>query len=154
MAKQTKRSPERERFLRNILVSICEGGSNYWMQAKKVERVIAPGTDEHLDYLSMEVRSLEEPVQCEAFDTKKWAKLDLDVIARGIRRIAESRKPDSPRNAYGSSGWRSEAACGVRTDIFQTVLQAEAGDYDGADVDSEIADCIAQAGLWGHIVYG
>lgn len=153
MAKQTKRSPERERFLRDILITICEGGSNYWMQARKVERVEAPGTDEHLDYLSMEVRSIEEPVKCEAFDTTKWKRLDLDVLARGITRILGSLGEDAPKNAYGSDSWRQSAACGVRKDIFANVATGNAAN-EGGDIDSEIADCIAQAGLWGHIVYG
>lgn len=158
----TKRSAKRERFLRDIIITACEGGTNYWMQARNIKRerqrlseAVQEATGRgYLDYISMEVRSIIEPQTCEAFDTTKWLPLDVEVVARGIRRILDSRKPDAPRNQYGHKEWRERAACGVRDDIYTGLLLADRSNGDDGDYDADGADCIVQAGLWGHIVYG
>lgn len=154
--------PRRLRMLRYILVTSCEGGSNYWMQARKLKREdkrLPEDYDDlqgrgYLDYISMEVRSVEERAKNAAFDTGAWLPLDADVINLGIKRILDSRKPDAPKNQYGHEEWRQRTACGVRDDIYNGLAACDRSNGDGGDYDADGADCIVQAGLWGHIVYG
>jgi hypothetical protein len=158
----SRRNPERLRLLRDIMITFYEGGGTYWAQARKVERERdalpgrgEPGHDgrERGDYISMDIRSMDEHAEGDGFDTRKWARLDVDVVARGLRLIVASRDKGAPCNAYGSPEWRQRAACGVRDDIWTACCVADRNPEE-SDIDADVADCIVQAGLYGHIIFG
>ena len=167
---KTKRSPERLRLLRDVLVTFYEGGGTYWAQARRVVREEQgklpsrgePGHDgrESLDYISMDIRGNDEQAEGDkgpdgkpVFNTKRWTLLDVETVARGLRLIVSSRDKDAPRNAYGSPEWRAKASCGVRDDIWQACVIADRNPEE-SDIDADAADCIVQAGLYGHIIFG
>jgi hypothetical protein len=163
-ANNSRRNPERLRLLRDIMITFYEGGGTYWAQARNVERENQgaglpqrgePGHDgrEPLDYISMDIRSMDEHAEGDTFDTEKWTRLDVDVVARGLRRIVASRDKGAPCNAYGSPEWRQRVACGVRDDIWHACVVADRNPEE-ADIDADAADCIVQAGLYGHIIFG
>lgn len=126
-----KRSAERTDFLANVLVTAVEGGVGYWSYARRYEW-------EEDDQDNLTSASVELAVIGDADDAREdgrkitWMPVDLDTIARGVRRIL----------AKGFSSVRFES------------ITFGSKENDAGAIDSDDADLIVQVGLFGEAVYG
>ena len=132
-----KRSAERTDFLAGIIITAVEGGINYWAYARKYRWVDSNGklygnALSRLQDASVEVCDVED------FDDGKgqWKKVTLDTIARGIGKIK--------RKEVSLSHGRRKIVIAADRDP----------DKHAGNIDSDIADCVLQAGLFGTIIYG
>lgn len=121
-------TPQQIARYQDVMVTIIEGGSNYWAEFRNIKR--SEGKDWHYESFEMH--------DAGAFDerdlTDKWQTCDVHTIARGI-----------------------EAMLNGKVKVSASIIGAAAllrCDPENADDDAEIADCIVQAGLYGSIVFG
>ena len=118
------RSIARQDFLASVLVTAVEGGINYW--------AIMTGyhwkQDENHNLTSAEVMVLPDE------DGAEWHKVTVGKIARGIQPILSTD-------------------FAVREDILRSIAGANVTN-DAGEIDSEAADVIVQAALFGKLVYG
>lgn len=131
----TKRSPEREQFLANILTTAVEGGINYWAAVSEYRH----------EYCKPPVTIAETSVKVHEFEpeegetdengyAEEGVLVTIDTIAKGIGVLAKS-------TGYHAGYWK-EFWLANRTN-------SEDGDYDAG-----IADSILQAGIFGEVIYG
>ena len=118
-------SKERTDFLAGVVVTAVEGGINYWGDIRKYRW--REDDERNFTEASVEVKVNDTP-------DAEWLTVDMAVIQQGIKAI---RKGDFQVN---------------RVIVSYVVL----GDRnnDAGEIDSDAADCIVQAGLFGAIVYG
>lgn len=130
-----KLSQKRKEFLHGVFTTALEGGVGYWSQASTYRwSVNSDGKTEDLDGFIAVVHELNDD---ESGYKKQGLTVNRAVIQKGIRRILD----------------RAEK-CGVRDDIYANIAAADRSNGDAGDIDSEVADCIVQAGLFGEIIYG
>jgi hypothetical protein len=125
-----KRTPEREQFLKDVLITAVEGGINYWSAVSEYDP----------DNGTVRVHEYHPDTgETENGYAKEGVLVTLDTIAKGIGVIER----DSVRFRFAHVGgywgefWKANRTNG------------ENGDYDAG-----IADCIVQAALFGEVVYG
>ena len=123
-----------ERFLRDIIITACEGGIGYWSQLESYD---GPEIDEGRG-LPLRIRVIEEerPDGCEY---GKWMTLDTRKVAKAIGMLCKGE-------VEGLSANR-------RLNLVRIVL-VEAADPSYADYDADDADNIVQLALLGAVVYG
>tara|TARA_Y100000310_G_scaffold128314_1_gene127491 strand:+ start:657 stop:1040 length:384 start_codon:yes stop_codon:yes gene_type:complete len=125
-----KRSPEREAYLATILTVAVEGGIAYWAEGKNYNWGSENGPFElgMFHYASVQVRDHWGDMG------RNWRRVTVSTIARGIRLLKTGEVK-------------------VSSDITGYIGSAEA-EKDASYIDSDAADCIVQAALFGEIVYG
>lgn len=124
----------REQFLRGVLCTAVEGGTNYWAQVSAIKRegyradakVNEPGFSDW-SYLGYTLHDSE--------DEGKKHVVTVATVKRGLKLLTQDTK------------------VGVRQDIRKAILLANI-DPDNGDIDAEAADVIIQVGIFGEIVYG
>ena len=95
------RSEQRTEFLTDVLITAIEGGVAYWARVLEYQHTEAP-------------RAVLVRTEDLAFDDNRFAwvptdgaeqlVVDLDVVARGVNRIAPKNKKWSPWEGGGSGG--------------------------------------------------
>lgn len=124
----------KDQFLRDVLCTAVEGGSNYWAHFRSVKRFKG-------EYgLEWEVVTVYEVGDSDASHTAKHV-VGLPELREGVRRVIMGDMTDkaSHANCHPSNG--------------ATLLQAVVTD-DAGNVDADLADLVLQAACFGHIVYG
>lgn len=122
-----KRSQERVNFLCGVMCSAVEGGINYWAETRHYEWGSENGRFKlgAIDKPTFEYSSVEVR---DFEDTEgQWHQVTIDTIAKGIRLLTSKQ-----------------------VGVADRILGYIASD----DIDSDAADCIVQAALFGKIVYG
>ena len=119
------RTPGRTDFLALVLVCAVEGGINYWAVHRKYRWHAAE--DGNFTEASVEVSDAEGEG-----DQNDWKAVTLDTIESGIAKVKE---------------------IGIRRDLMEALLMGDR-ESDAGYIDSEVADCIVQAGLFGRVIYG
>lgn len=128
------RNAEREQFLADVIVSAVEGGTNYWAQVSEYHHSgIDPATSKNTYAV------LHELTDDESSYKKEGMRLDVNAIARGIRRIVNRIPLDEH--------------IGVNNTLRATIAAADRLN-DAGEIDADGADVIAQAALLGEIKYG
>lgn len=129
--KTRERSAERKEFLGALLTTAIEGGVNYWAQVVEYKW----DCDEPYAVL----------VDCEEAEEDEPERLlvDLDVIARGINKIA------SGEVGFYNMGYEGDSNTRMLVLNRTNGTDDRLGDYDALD-----ADAVVQAGLFGEIVFG
>ncbi len=125
------RSPERTDFLANVLVTAIEGGVGYWADVRDYY-----WTEDSQDNLSKRLLTGAHAQVSDGLGSMQrgWFEVTPETIARGIQAI---KAPGFQLND------RTRKA----------ILLAEV-ENDAGEIDSEAADCIVQAALFGKIIYG
>jgi len=131
------RSEERTRFLRDVITTALEGGVGYWSVCEHYQWVAEDGTV----YVPVRGEMRREPeaeTYAEIRDTGEPSsdlkRVDVELIEAGLAKI-------------GESGFRLNDQ--QRSGILLADRESDAG-----MIDSDDADAIVQAGLFGEIVYG
>lgn len=119
------RTPERNEFLTDILCCAVEGGTGYWAAASNYRWDCPP------DQAGVTLHELNDDET--AFDGTEH-KVTLDTIETGIQRVIDGHVRLSPTML----GW---------------IVDGNNENYAGM-IDSDCADCIVQAALFGKLVYG
>lgn len=119
------RSPERERFLADIIITAVEGGTGYWASVSAYD---------HPEDSPAETRAILHEEDGERY-SEVPLEVTLDVVALGIARIKQD----------GFS---------IRSELKNDIIVASEKNDDEGLLDAEAADVIVQAGLFGQIVYG
>lgn len=147
----SRRSPERTQFLLDLLTTACEGGIGYWCfildydiwenpGAATVDLV--PKKDPRLKVFDFQQAATLEPDLSEAEwkDLPEEAllpsclyELNIDVMARGLRRAWATGKP---------------------TGYWTQLQRADRTNGRDGDYDSTLADAVAQYGIFGDVRYG
>ena len=114
-------------FLSSIIVTAVEGGIQYWADVK--DYIWDDDDDHNLTHASVTIRSNEGD------DTlSEWTPVMMSTVELGVNRI----KGGELR---------------INHEFRKIVALADIDSHAG-EIDSEIADCIVQAGLFGKLVYG
>jgi hypothetical protein len=121
-------------FLRNVLCTACEGGSNYWAAFKCLETHEGEYGPE---WQRVRVTDVEE------VDTGKH-EVGFTELREGIRRILAGDMTDKASHA--------QIAVHHRAALFQALIAEPGG--DAGMVDGDLADCVMQCAALGRIVYG
>ena len=120
--------PRKAEFLADIVVTAAEGGINYWAHTRNYrfakEDPAVPGSAITSAMVDVLGREGNEPEQ--------WTTVNGATIRKGINTLKELE---------------------FRRDLKMALLYAD-NENDSGEVDSELADCIVQAGLFGKLVYG
>ena len=119
--------PVRINFLASIVATAVEGGIGYWAEIRNYHWAHDGDLTGNLTQAYVEARPQNE-------EEAEWNLVTLPDIERGIAKIKD-----------GST----EIARSVKKDI----LIAD-NENDASEIDSEAADCIVQAALFGTLVYG
>lgn len=120
-------SPDHIARYRDVMVTIIEGGCEYWSDFSNVQ-ISKHDKGGEWNYESFDMRDEY------AKSNDAWHTVDVQTIAKGIALIVDGRVK-------------------VRSDILAACATLRA-DPVNADDDAEIADCIVQAALFEEIVYG
>lgn len=123
--------PTRADFLASVIVTGVESGYHgigYWAECRKYRWEWSDEGKRLLGNASVEIRSTGGETGAE------WRPVTLDTVRKGLAHI---------RNGETN----------VNKRLSGLIMVAER-DSDAGDIDSEAADCIIQAGLFGQIVYG
>lgn len=123
----TQRTPEREQFLKDVLITAVEGGINYWAAVSEYEP--EKGT----------VTVWEDVDDDGTFG--KAHLVTIDTIAHGIQVLTTGE------NA-------GKAFCMGSAEYWKQFLLANRTNSEDGDYDADIADNVLQAGLFDSIVYG
>lgn len=126
--------PVSDQFLRDILCTACEGGSNYWANFRCTERL----GDE---WQRVKVKDVEEG-NLGTFD------ITLTKLTAGIQILLTAKVGDTMPD-----GKLRESHFTVADSIKATVYESLAS-LDAGNIDSNEADCILQYACFGGIVYG
>lgn len=128
-------SRERKEFLHGIFTTALEGGIGYWSQASAYRW--SKAGDGNVDDLEKFVAIVAEwdDEKNDYLHGEKDLTINRAVIQKGLRLIGDR-------------------VVKVRDDIYKNVVAADRSNGEAGDIDSEIADCIVQAGLFGDIIYG
>ena len=122
---------ERIDFLANVIITAVEGGINYWTEYGDYQ--YTENKDGLTTDASVELREYQV-VQGMLNEHRTLHKVTLATIRKGIQKVQE---PDFQINPV----------------LLNFILAADR-DNDGENIDSEAADCIVQAALFGELVYG
>ncbi len=125
-----KRSQERIDFLWGVFVTALEGGIGYWARAYAYN----PGEVEE-----PHAEGFHAMIDVEDRDNGGDFRVDIEVVARGLARIAQ--------------GGTGEHRLLVNEDMTRRVRSALA-ENDGGTLDAWDADAVVQAGLFGEVIYG
>jgi hypothetical protein len=137
---------ERKQFLHDVFVTALEGGIGYWSKVSDYHWTNADAEADNsttLDSADLDgfyavihdfVAAESDPKATQDYSTWPQHRITRAVIQRGIGKVADK-------------DFR------VRDDIRKNILAGSAMNGAG-DIDSECADVIVQAGLFGEIVYG
>lgn len=119
-------------FLRNVLATACEGGSNYWAFFKSLKSF--PG---QYGREWQQVRVTDS----EGYAEQKDYVIDLPELREGLRRMIsrDFTSKESHAIPYAQSAG----------EVLIAVLENDAG-----QIDANLADLILQCACFGHIVYG
>ncbi|MNK49868.1 hypothetical protein D3C87_687330 [compost metagenome] len=123
-----------DQFLRDVLTTACEGGSNYWAGVKCLDTVEGPYGREWA-----RVRVWD----CEDDDSDRF-EVGYDELRDGIRRILAGDMTDKASHAQVANHYRAA--------LFLALVSEPGG--DSGNVDGDLADCILQCAAMGCIVYG
>lgn len=147
-------------WLESILVTAYEGGIGYWARGLNHKR-----TEDAYEWIAIYIEDEVEvdenfvptdnggwvnPYGPDTFVNDEWIErgnqpevvtlLDAEVVRLGVERILS-----------GEVGINSTLAAAILEDLKYSLEN----DGDGSgDIDSDAADCIIQAGLFGELVYG
>jgi hypothetical protein len=125
----------RHTFLADILVNAVEGGINYWAETKNYHwsKRDEDGeiSSEYADDVYVDIR--EKDYATEKEETP-WFRVKAESLERGIEKIKDPNFQINPQ-------------------IAKQVLYSDHFS-DAGDIDTEIADVIVQATMFGEIVYG
>jgi hypothetical protein len=127
-------SPERERFLSDIITAAVEGGIGYWSECAQYQWDDDDGV--HV-VVGTRVKTVGTTALIHAEDktgVKRGFWITPDVIQKGIEEIEREIHL-------------------TRSDLRETILAASR-ENEAGDVDADCADVIVQAGLFGELVYG
>lgn len=129
------RTTEREQFLADIITTAIEGGTGYWATVYRYKWDDLPPAEVHAWIVDNEtVGTQPAPPAYEAWLSEHARVINVELIARGISRIASGRVP-------------------VALSLQQAIVVGNR-DVDAGMIDADCADVIVQAGLFGEIVYG
>ena|SRR3990167_3887069 len=117
-----------EQFLKDVLVTICEGGLCSWAHCERVWDQTGEGLDR--SYTKARIR-YDHQDQPEGSRTESFT-MTLDAVAQGFRNLLA---PDFK--------------IGDRIPIIAAIMEDDAG-----QIDANAADCIAQAVIFGELIYG
>lgn len=136
------RSAERIQFLTDVFTTALEGGVNYWASVREYRHTESPRAvlvrledlvfDEHL-FAWVPTEGAEKLV------------VDLDVIARGVNRIAATGED---QKEYLREEDRLLVAAASRENDMGPA------DMRHGDIDAAIAELILQVALFDEVVYG
>ena len=122
-----------DQFLRDVLCTACEGGSNYWAHFKSLETFAGQFGKE---WQKVRVTEYED-------GEKKHAQhvIGLEEMREGVRRMIarDFTKTESHAIPYSKSAG----------EVLIAVVEDDAG-----NIDADLADLILQCACLGHIVYG
>lgn len=146
------RSTEREQFLADVIIGAVEGGTGYWaavvaygwegLPAADVHAVLVPDDDEtDAKVDALRVKLGRKPSPTEAVEAGFAYRVDIDTIAKGLGFVK-----DLPSIQPGMRA-------GIGSELRRTILDASR-ENDAGEIDSNAADVIVQAALFGEIVYG
>lgn len=121
-------------FLRDVLCTAVEGGSNYWMHASATKRV---KVGEYIEYEQVKVY---ETGDGDGDETAPRI-IGLAQMAEGVRRMIARDFTSDKSHAMPYSKSAGEVLIAVVND-------------DAGNVDADLADLILQCACFGHIVYG
>jgi hypothetical protein len=130
--RNTPRTEARKEFLHGVFVTALEGGIGYWSNCERYRWW--KGDEATLENADLDNFHAVIHIPDEDDADKATRVVNIDTIARGINAIV---KGDVRLNQQ----IRNWITCDNR-------------DNDGGNIDSDAADCIVQAGLFGEVVYG
>ena len=122
----TTRTVERTDFLANVLVTAIESGIGYWAEVKDYK------WSENGDHNMVDARAKVRGDSKSGAERDFWHDVTLDTIEEGI---AVLKQMDWNRS-------------------HKAFLLLADNENEAGDIDSEIADCIVQAALYGVLKYG
>lgn len=120
-------------FLRDVLCTAVEGGSNYWATFQTLETFAGKHCPE---YQKVRIHETED-VDGEATPIT----VDLAFLAEGVRRMVARDFTSDKSHAMPYSKSAGEVLIAVVND-------------DAGNVDADLADLILQCACFGHIIYG
>ena len=131
------RTAEREQFLADIITTAVEGGTGYWasvsqyrwdgLPARDVFAVLHEEGDDFSDELAPPLR------------------LDINAVAKGIGKITRGEVE------VGEFGSEYNRPLG---DYARKLIAEASRENDAGNIDSDMADIIAQVALLGIVRYG
>jgi hypothetical protein len=121
----TKRSDTRATFLADVIIAAVEGGSGYWARIKDYSYGDRRGGGMYASAKFWDGADGELPT---------WVTVNAERVVAGLKRI-------------------KDPAFQIRSDLRALILGADV-ESDASNIDTEAADVIVQAGLFGQIVYG
>lgn len=123
-----------EQFMRDVLATACEGGSNYWARFKALETFKGEYGDE---WQRVRVTDIEEA-------KTGVHEVGFAELLEGMRRIVagDMTSKESHANVHASH----------RAALFEALISEDGG--DAGKVDANLADLVLQAAALGRIVYG
>lgn len=136
------RSEDRKQFLHDIFVCALEGGIGYWSQCSNY-RWAKPDGSEDLDGFGADIIDIE--------DDDKAYRIDINVISRGVNKIAKAQAP------YWQPNGPERTQCAdveYLTGYCARTVRAASFENDASEIDADLADQIVQVGLFGKVVYG
>lgn len=132
--------PVDEQLLHDVMVTAIESGHfgiGYWAEVKNIKRHPEDGTSKALDILEFMCREQDASTPDRMEGTGKpgrWIKVDAAKVLAGYKVCL---KKDFK----------------LRQDIKDAITRSVM-DGDGGDIDSDAADVLIQAALFGTLVYG
>ncbi|UOW92936.1 hypothetical protein SEA_LEOPARD_59 [Mycobacterium phage Leopard] len=155
------RTDKRKSFLHGVFVTAMEGGIGYWSVAEEYHWSLDGGMtgvrvpDDDIDGFYAVLESAEddwgvkeafvaETGEVQPITETQSLRLDIAVIERGVNllvdKVIAATKSEDPSAPFS------------RTYLRQFV-QAWLSDGDDGDYDADVADMVAQLGLFGEVVY-
>jgi len=123
-------------FLRDVLCTAAEGGSNYWAAFRTLERHDGEHGPER-----QRVRVFEMGDDDEA---QSQHDIGLPELAEGVRRMLAGDMTEKADHANPAAQYRAA--------LFAALISEPGG--DAGQIDADLADLILQAAALGRIVYG
>ena len=120
-------------MLADIITTAVEGGIGYWSACVVYKWTEGPEHTHAKIVPATEEFDLEDEDGNDLFSANKPAEITPEVIRVGMERILSGDVP-------------------VRSDIVAGISQSVAEQW-GGHIDSEIADCIVQAGLFESVIW-
>lgn len=134
------RSDERTEFLRDIITTAVEGGTNYWAQVSQYQwNDCMEGGKLRVSVgqrVGDETRAVLHPLASDESGYEDEGKvIDIEGVARALGKI------------------RSAAPLALNESIRAQIREADR-DLEGGMVDAALADVIVQIALLGDVIYG
>lgn len=138
------RSAERAQFLADIITGAVEGGTGYWaivlryrwmdLPPEKVHAVLMIEDDEDEIIAVLDLRLGRRPTVDDALSAGHAFLLDIDAVSNGLAAIRENDR-------ICNEGLRA------------LIVSADRAN-DAGSIDANAADVIAQAAMFGEVIYG